>query len=314
MNPRRATVPDTHRLTPERIAALVRQMSAEAGLDPAGAHLIKFTNNAVVQLPAARAVLRIAGSTITRRRIPGVIAAAEWYATHEIPAVRLRVGIEQPLAAGRHLATVWDEVPSGEHPPTPADLAAILRAVHAGTGTPSGIPPWSLPDGIRQRIADADGIDDQTRSYLAAELDDVVAALADLDAIPPLIPPGVIHGDAHLGNVIPSPSGPVICDFDSTSIGRREWDLTPAVVGTARFGYRPDVHRGLVAAYGVDVTTWAGFPVLRRLREFQLVTSVLPVLAANPGLRAQWQHRFATYRSGDDSPWTPYAAMTQPQR
>ena len=33
------------------------------------------------------------------------------------------------------------------------------------------------------------------------------------------------------------------------------------------------------------------FPVLRQVHELKLVTSVLPVLNTNLGLRAQWYHR-----------------------
>jgi hypothetical protein len=47
--------------------------------------------------------------------------------------------------------------------------------------------------------------------------------------------------------------------------------------------------------------------VLRRLRELQLVTSVLPVLDANPALRPQWRLRLDSLRDGDDGVrWSPY--------
>jgi hypothetical protein len=55
---------------------------------------------------------------------------------------------------------------------------------------------------------------------------------------------------------------PVICDFDSTSTGPREWDLTPAAVGKLRFNYPVDTDGQLASAYGFDVITWNGFPVL----------------------------------------------------
>jgi hypothetical protein len=280
------------------------------GLDAGQARLVKFTNNAVIVLPRARAVLRIAGSPGTRQRIPAVIAAARWFASHGIPAVRLWPTLEHPISVGPHLVTVWEHVPDGATPPQPSDLAAILRAIHA-LPAPNDLPQWRTAESLRQRLAHADGVDPDVAAYLTDELANIQASLDQLPAIPPLIPPGVIHGDAHLGNLIPSPTGPVICDFDSTSTGPREWDLVPAAVGSLRFNYPTDVHQGIVDAYGLDVTAWPGFPTLRRLREFQLVTSVLPVLNANPALRPQWQHRLNTYRSRDyDSRWTPYADVT----
>jgi hypothetical protein len=161
---------------------------------------------------------------------------------------------------------------------------------------------------MRRRLNRATGIDPDALDLLRSECDAVELDLTGLD-VDPLIPPGVIHGDAHLGNLIPAPDHPVLCDFDSTCIGPREWDLTPAAVGALRFDYGPRVHHELSAAYGVDVTTWPGFPVLRRVRELQLVTSVLPLLAANPSLRPQWEHRVATLADPDpEAPWTPYAS------
>jgi hypothetical protein len=78
-------------------------------------------------------------------------------------------------------------------------------------------------------------------------------------------------------------------------------------VGKLRFNYPDDDHSLIVARYGFDVTTWEGFPVLRRIRELKLVTSVVPVLRSNPDIREQWQHRLTTFKHGDgDAKWTTY--------
>jgi hypothetical protein len=299
------------RLTPRRLAEVVRQVAGATGLDASGARRITFTNNAVVALPAAGAVVRVAGSGPVRHRVGAVIAAARLYAEHGVPAVRLWPGVDQPLRVGQHLATLWRFAPSDGRAATPEDLARILRSVHAvGGALPTSIPPWSVPDGIRRRIAEADGVDGPTIAYLAQELESIDAALSGLGQVEPLLPAGLVHGDAHLGNIIVTPDGPVICDFDSTAVGRREWDLIPVAVGARRFGCGPDAQTGLARAYGVDITVWPGFDVLRRLRELQLITSVVPVLGANPALRPQWQHRLDTYRSGDLlARWTPYALV-----
>jgi hypothetical protein len=122
-----------------------------------------------------------------------------------------------------------------------------------------------------------------------------------------VLPAGIIHGDPFLGNLIPGPHGSVLCDFDSTCIGPREWDLTPIAVGKLRFNYPHDDHSLVAARYGFDVTAWGGFPVLRRIRELKLVTSVVPVLRSNPDVREQWQHRFTTFKHGDvGAKWETY--------
>ena len=296
-------------LTPARIDNITRRVCRRLGLDHTGAYLIKFTINAVIALPNAGAVLRIAGSSPTRARIHSMIAVARWFADHNLPTVRLWPDIDQPLIVNTHLATLWVQTPGNGPTAKHADLAAILKAFHA-LDDPPELPQWGPLVYVRQRLAQAADIDPTILRRLTNHCDALEQDLADLDDIAPLIPPGVIHGDAHLGNLIPAPHRPVICDFDSTSIGPREWDLTPAAVGAVRFDYGPHIHQELSAAYGLDVTTWSGFPLLRRVRELQLVASVLPLLSANPLLQPQWEHRVATLdRIDPDHPWTPYARI-----
>jgi hypothetical protein len=298
-------------LTSEGIAAVTAAACRHAGLPRAGARLLKFTNNAVVALPAAGAVLRIAGSAEVRSRVPGVVAVARWLEDLGLPAVRLLPGVPQPLEVEGHLVTVWRAVApasgaGGEA--TVEDLAGVLRALHGvGAPPPSAVGPWDVARGLRSRLAEAAGVSAGDAEFLACELASVEAGLAALGDVEPLLPPGLVHGDAFLGNLVTSPAGPVLCDFDGVATGPREWDLVPVAVGALRFDYGEDRHRRFVQAYGADVTEWAGFPALRRLRELQLVVSVLPVLEANPALRPQWRLRLDSLRDGEGGVrWSPY--------
>jgi hypothetical protein len=299
-------------LTGEGIAAVTAAACRSAGLRRAGARMLKFTNNAVVALPAAGAVLRIAGSAGVRSRVPAVVAVARWLEDLRLPAVRLLPGLPQPLEVEGHLVTVWRAVEpaSGASGPAAAieDLARILRELHAvEAAPPSAVGPWDLTGVLRSRLAEAPGLSVGDAEFLARELAAVEAGLAALADVEPLLPSGVLHGDAFLGNLVPSPAGGQLCDFDGVAEGPREWDLVPVAVGALRFDYGDDLHRRFVHAYGVDVTAWPGFPVLRRLRELQLVTSVLPALEANPALRPQWRLRLDSLRHGDDGVrWSPY--------
>jgi hypothetical protein len=295
---------DHYSLTPDRLTTVLAEVCAQAGLDPDGAELVKFTNNAVFRLVRDPVVVRIAGSSAVRSRVPKIVAVARWLAQHVMPAVRLLPGVEQPVRAGSHLATLWQQVPATGLTPTGYDLAAILRRFHDLSPPAFALPEWRPVGPIRERIAEARGLSGDDLAFLTVACDETEAALAELRYV---LPPGPIHGDGFLGNLIPGPDGPVICDFDSTSTGPREWDLTPAAVGRLRFNYPADTHGQLASAYGFDVTAWSGFPALRRLRELQLVTSVLPVLEGNPGLRAQWERRYRSFREGDEGVrWEAY--------
>jgi aminoglycoside phosphotransferase (APT) family kinase protein len=297
-------------LTADGILAVTRVVAEQVGLSAADPQIIKFTNSAVVRLPRAGAVVRIAGSALIRHRLAVVLAAARFYAAHEVPAVRLYPDVENPVHALDHVASVWiDGYAPDAATPGPADLAMTLKYIHAIDEPPSTIPAWDPVGSIRRRIETADGASDDDLSFLTHECNDVEAAVQNLDRTPPLLAPGLIHGDAFLGNLVPARPAPLICDFDSTAGGPREWDLTPMAVSSLRLNQPLDRQRDFARAYGLDVTTWDGFPTLRRLRELQLVTSALPTLNANPALRPQWEHRLASLKNHDTSVrWTPYSA------
>jgi thiamine kinase-like enzyme len=274
------------------------------GLDPSGARLIKFTNNAVFSLTTAPVVVRIPGSSPVGDRVEKIVAVARWLADNDMPSVRLIDEITQPVICGGHKVTLWHLVPSAECAPNGRDLGRILRRFHSLPSPPFELPAWRPVAGIRQRIESEDLLSLDDHTFLERKCDELEAAL---EKVTYLLPPGPIHGDSFMGNLIPAADGPVICDFDSTAFGPREWDLTPVAVGKLRFSYATDVHTELAEAYATDILSWQGFGTMRQLRELQLVTSVLPVLRSNPALIDQWRHRFRTFREGDlDATWTTY--------
>jgi len=291
------------RFTPAKLREVLAGTCARLGLDPAGARLLRFTNNAVFALRDAPVVVRIVGSTRLRHRVATVVRVAEHFARHQVPAVRLLTGVDQPLDVRGHLVTVWDEVPLTGPPSTPADLAGLLRQVHE-LAPPDGLTRWEPLVAVRARVADAEELTPSDRRFLLDRCAEVQDRLDTLDF--PLTR-GFVHGDAYPGNVLPGPDGPVLCDFDSSCVGPPEWDLTPLAVGRERFGDPPSRYVEFAAAYGFDVTRWPGFAVLREVRELKLTTSVLPILRSHPPVRAELRRRLADLRAGrTGTAWTRY--------
>jgi aminoglycoside phosphotransferase (APT) family kinase protein len=291
------------RFTPERLTEVLASVCAAAGLDPRGARLLKFTANAVFRLREP-VVVRIAGSTALRHRVAKVVRVAGWLAEHDVPAVRLLPGLPQPVRVGDYLATVWEAVPAGRKRPTSRDLAVLLRVLHGLPRPAFDLPTWQPLDDVRRRLGDAEELDPADRRFL----EDRCAELADrLAALDYPLPESVVHGDAHLGNLVPGPAGPLLCDFDSTCLGPPEWDLTPIPVGLDRFGGSRRAARVFTREYGFDVTRWPGFAVLREVRELKLATSVLPILRSQPGVVPELRRRLDSVRTGDTSAgWSRY--------
>ena len=298
-----AVTGDGH-FTRDKLAEALSDVCAAAGLDPAGAKLLRVTNNAVFRLVSRPVVVRIVASRALRHRVEKVVRVARWFAEHEVPAVRLLPGIAQPVRVGDHLATVWEEVPGGGSRPRGRDLGRLLRRIHALPMPDFPLPVWHPLDDVRRRVDEAGALDDADRKFLMHRCEDVATRIHELEFA---LPVSLLHGDAHLGNLIPSPAGPVLCDFDSSCMGPPEWDLTPLAVGVIRFGDPVGRYRELARTYGLDVTRWAGFPVLREVRELKLITSVLPIMTSNPGVRPELLRRLDDFRRGDTSArWSRY--------
>ncbi|MGX7823709.1 phosphotransferase enzyme family protein [Actinokineospora sp. 24-640] len=289
--------------TRANLRSALAEVCRAVDLDPAGARLLRFTNNAVFLLAGAPVVVRIVGSVALRHRVRKVVELARWFTEHDVPAVRLLDGVEQPVAVGQYTATLWQEVPPCDEVCGPADLARLLRAVHA-LPPPPGLPEWDPLDDVRRRIGEADGVDDGELAFLRERCAEVADALTRVEYA---LPTGLVHGDAHLGNLIPTPLGPVLCDFDSGCVGPPEWDLTPLAVGVRRFGEPVRRYEELAESYGFDVMAWPGFAVLREVRELKLTTSVLPIMASSPEVRPELLRRLRDFRLGDTSAtWSRY--------
>jgi hypothetical protein len=289
--------------TLQQLDHALEAMAERLGLDARDARLIKFTHNATYLLPHERVVARLVGSRALLHRAPKVVAVARWLADQEVPAVRLRPDFEQPVHQGGVSATFWHAVPE-VGTATPADLGHLLRQFHRAPLPDTELPQWDPMDDVRRRLRHADGVAADDLAFLRGQADELDEQLRGLSYA---LEPGAIHGDAFLGNVIATPDGPVLCDFDSTSIGPREWDLTPVALGHLRFGRPISAYGELAQAYGFDVTAWAGFGVLRRVRELKLTTSVVPVLRTNPAIVDQFRLRLASLRDEDQAAsWTPF--------
>lgn len=291
------------RYTRPKLTAALAEVCATVGLDPRGARLLRFVNNGVFLLREHPVVVRIVLAPSFSYRAVRVVEAAQWLAEHDVPAVRLLPGMPHPVRAGNHLATLWQAVPERDVAPTGRDLGTLLRQVHA-LPLPPALPDWQPMQDVRRRLCDAEDLEIHDRRFLEQRCDDVEQRLAELEFS---MPRRVVHGDAHLGNLIVGPQGPVLCDLDSLCAGPPEWDLTPMAVGRLRLGHPPERYQQLAESYGFDVTQWHGFPVLRDLRELKITASVLPILRSNPSIRGELRRRMRSMRQGDvEAQWSPY--------
>lgn len=286
----------------DELAGGLRAICAELGLDPVGARLLRNVNNAVFRLAREPVVVRLVTLPSYVPRAELAVRAATVFAEHGVPAIRLLPGVSQPVRAGEYVATVWQAVPSIGPRPGGADLAHLLRAVHAVPLPGRGLPEWDPLTDFDNRVRHT-AMAPADRDFLLRRSAELAAAISELQFV---LPRAVLHGDAHLGNVIAGPDGLVLCDFDSCSIGPPEWDLTPVAVADVRFRRPPAHQRDFIQAYGFDVRDWDGFEVLHGIRDLKLIAGVFPRPSSPSAVRTEFRRRMASLRAGRRSErwWT----------
>jgi Ser/Thr protein kinase RdoA (MazF antagonist) len=117
---------------------------------------------------------------------------------------------------GRFVVTLWERIAAG-HPVTPESAGRSLRQLHEIIADFGGaLPSFDPRPGARRIAAELPAGAQRTAEILCAACD--ACLLPDLPEQP-------LHGDAHLGNALGGPTGPLWNDFEYACVGPIEWDL-----------------------------------------------------------------------------------------
>ena len=101
---------------------------------------------------------------------------------------------------------------------------------------------------------------------------------------------------------------PVVIDLDGFAVGPREWDLALTAIYYDSFGWHTrEEYEDFVRVYGFDIMAWPGYPVMRAVREFLMVTWVIQKAAESEQAAAEAAKRIAALRTGASrKDWQPY--------
>lgn len=260
----------------------------QAGVDASHAELIRASENALFRLP---------GHIVARVTRPGQLAAAtkevrvaRWLRSADLPVVEAVPDIDQPQVVEGRAVTFWRELQ--EHTAgTLPQLAMLLRRLHRVPLPDFELPPLQPFVRQRERIAEATAIRDEDRAWLLDHLASLEVRYADL---PPGQPCCAVHGDAWTGNVAVTSTGPVLLDLERFAVGPPEWDLTSTAVRYTTDGTcTAQEWAAYCDAYGSDVTTWAGYSILRDARELRRTTFALQMAPTRADIAAQASYRLA---------------------
>jgi aminoglycoside phosphotransferase (APT) family kinase protein len=265
------------------------------------ARLLRLHGNATYALPSAGLVIKIATNPRVLEPITASIAVTRWLAGRGFSCT-VPAGIDdQPFVIGGYVVSAWRYLPTADTPaPTSAEMGGILRELHA-----QGDPAYPLPSlddplaSIIETISEApDALSPARQSWLQERIAVLRRRWFALD-FPRTA--GLIHGDAHIGNLMRAASGQaVLGDWDHVATGPREWDLAQIHYMDRRFDRASE--NGIdafTAAYGWDIRTWPGLDTLIAIREIWGLRPYIRTARDRSDYSQQLDYRLDTLQSGD---------------
>ena len=284
----------------------LEQACAAAGIDTDGARLLRVGSNTVYRLKQP-VIVRVSRPGADADQVRRTVAVARWLESAGYPAVRA-ADVDQPVTVDGQLVTFWEAVSDdGDQYASTAEVAEVLVKLHSLTAPDDLHLPELAPfANAPRRIETNTWLNQEDRAFLITMLPQMRAAYDGLEFT---WPPGVIHGDANVGNVLRDRHGtPVVIDLDGFAIGPREWDLALTAIYYDSFGWHTrEEYEDFVRVYGFDIMDWPGYPVMRAVREFLMVTWVIQKAAESAQAAAEARKRIAALRTGAGrKDWQPY--------
>lgn len=282
----------------------IRHAAAQVGLSTQGATLIRLGENQIWRLPD-RVVARMArpGQESAAAK---EVQVARWLRQSGIRSIEA-VPVAQPVIVGGAPVTFWRELP----PHRRTDLTTLgrtLRRLHA-LEPPDFLRPVEPFVRLTERLDDAH-LTATDRRWMDAHLADLTRRW---DEVAAHLTAGVLHGDAHTGNLVQCESDdePVVLDLERFAVGPPEWDLVLTAVEHVTCGWiSHSDYQDFVAAYGRDVVDSPSFELLLGIREFRMALFACQLAAATPAFQGQAAERIAGLRGRRGArPWTGWKVV-----
>ncbi|SCD48342.1 Phosphotransferase enzyme family protein [Streptomyces sp. DvalAA-14] len=293
--------------TAETTLAVLREACAGAGLDAAEARLLRLGSNAVYELAGRPVIVRITAARDVLAEMERAVRVARWLEEERFPANRVLPGVAQPLVVGGRVVTFWESVQDDEEYATLPELADLLKRLHWLEEPESlGLPYFEPFVKLRASLQRLDGAAASDVAFLRERAERLEKEYGRLDFV---LPFGMIHGDANIGNVLRDRSGQaVLIDLDGFALAPREWDLILTAIYYDRYGWHSrEQYESFVHHYGFDLMNWPGYPVLADVRELMMTLWMGGKAAAEPKAASEFARRVEAIRTGGDRrDWRPF--------
>lgn len=265
------------------------------GLDHRAARLLRLHSNTVIHLPRDRAVARLAPAEASER-VALSLKVTSRLAQFGFPTVRPKV--PQHVSAGGFVVSFWDYEENLPAARSPRELALLLKRLHSLGGIDLELPTMQSPlHGVKRALAaHPEAFDGRDRSWLAAEIERCDEHWRSMSFT---LPRGLIHGDAHPHNLLHTPRGVILGDWDHVACGPREWDLVQALYFARRFPTDGDDLEASASCYGWDLRDSPTADDLVMIREVSGLGSYIRTADVKPQARVELAYRIKTLQQKD---------------
>ena len=286
---------------------VLREVCGTVGLDAGGASLLRLGSNAVYSLAGQPIIVRISGDRDAAAEMERAVRVARWLAEQDFPANRVLPRIDQPMTVDGFVVTFWESVQDAEEYANLPELADLLKRLHwLEEPQALGLPYFDPFAKVRSGLRGLAGVAEADAAFLEERADRLEKEYDRLDFV---LPFGLIHGDANIGNILRDRSGrAVLIDLDGFALAPREWDLVLTALFYDRFGWHTRAeYESFVHHYGFDVMNWPGYSVLADIRELMMTLWMGGKAAAEPKAAAEFARRVEDIRTGGSRrDWKPF--------
>ncbi|TQL69069.1 Ser/Thr protein kinase RdoA (MazF antagonist) [Nocardioides albertanoniae] len=278
----------------------MQELAAELAPDGVGRiELLRRGSNVVLQAPESRCILRLQHAHLADAVKANLDLVARLTATGAplVGPLTSRVAMTDVV-----VLTAW---PAGQpaNAEDTAALGAVLQTLH-DVQPPRELSLVNVTDRFDRRFADLPSdipnrIAKALRDHADLAVDTLRAASSSSDVL--------LHGDAHVGNLVFLHDEPRLIDLDDLCRGPREFDLAPSLASYQRFHRDDRRWQAFRAAYG-ESADWDLVNTLTVVREATMNTWLAGLWEHDPHARDELIHRVDTW----DKDWNshePWRAM-----
>ena len=280
-------------------------------IDGKDIELIRFGENGVFKSNKNAIVIRACRPTKTKKEITDEISICTYLENHNFKGPKLsRLNDSQPYLLSDVYVTIWDLIPHDENQEVKwSEFGRLIRQFHdLTTKFQKKLPEYNPFNKMHKRVEGLTTLSHVTTSEINCLENWVFKLEEKFKTNKEVFSKGVIHGDAHPGNLIVSNNKLFLVDYENVSIGDQAWDLIPILISKKRFSLSKKDFIKFMEGYGRDIYDWGFVQDAILIRELNMTLWLFQNADLNVKIRKELDLRMLHWNNNgrDNSKWNKF--------